>query len=71
METNSNSSKPALLRRAEAQRLLSIGPSKYKELVGKGELKEVSIGDRGKRLPYCEIERYIAQRLQRVGGSAA
>jgi excisionase family DNA binding protein len=63
MEINNNSSRPALLRRPEACRLLGIGPSTYKILVGNGILREVAIGERGRRLPYTEVERYIADRL--------
>lgn len=54
---------PTLLRRPEAWRTLGIGPSKYKQLVAEGQIREISIGSRGKRLPYSEVERYVAERL--------
>lgn len=63
MQNNYNLTQPALLRRPEAWRLLGIGPSTYKTLVGKGILREVAIGQRGRRLPSSEVERYIAERL--------
>jgi excisionase family DNA binding protein len=70
MENDNNRSQPALLRRreallrrAEAWRALAIGPSTYKGLVANGELREVPIGKRGRRLPLSEVERYIAERL--------
>jgi|HubBroStandDraft_6_1064221.scaffolds.fasta_scaffold00532_9 predicted DNA-binding transcriptional regulator AlpA len=63
MQNNHNPLQPTLLRRPEAWRLLGIGPSTYKALVGKGILREVAIGQRGRRLPYSEIERYVSERL--------
>ena len=69
MQNNNNPSQPALLRRPEACRLLGIGPSTYKTLVGKGILREVAVGQRGRRLPFSEIERYIAERLAELSGA--
>lgn len=63
MENNNKPSQPALLRRSEAWRALAIGPSKYKDLVNSGALCEVSIGERGRRLPLSEVQRYISERL--------
>ncbi len=60
MENHNNPPRPALLRRPEACRLLGIGPSTYKMLVARGDLVEITIGERGRRLPYVEIGRYIA-----------
>jgi hypothetical protein len=54
---------PLLLRRAEAQRMLGVGPSKYKQIVAAGALREIPIGRRGRRVPYAELERYIAECL--------
>jgi excisionase family DNA binding protein len=50
---------PLLLRRAEAQRLLGIGPSKYKQIVANGGIREVAIGLRGRRVSYAELERFV------------
>jgi excisionase family DNA binding protein len=63
MHNNNNPSHAALLRRPEACRLLGIGPSTYKMLVARGVLREVAVGERGRRLPYVEVERYISERL--------
>ncbi len=52
-----------LLRRAEAQRLLGIGPSKYKQIVADGGIREVAIGQRGRRVSYAELERFVADRM--------
>jgi len=49
---------PLLLTRDEACRALGIKLSQYKLLVGKGVLREVSIGARGRRLPYSEALRF-------------
>lgn len=63
MATVNNQKHPLLLKRAEAQQLLGLGPSKYKQLVAAGLLREIAIGDRGRRLPYAEAERYIVEGL--------
>jgi hypothetical protein len=63
MENVNNSIGPLLLRRSEAQKLLGVGPSKYKELIATGLLKEVAIGERGRRLPYAEAERFVIEGL--------
>jgi hypothetical protein len=63
METVNNPICPLLLRRAEAQKLLGLGPSRYKELVAAGVLKEVAIGERGRRLPYTEAQRFVVEGL--------
>lgn len=49
---------PLLLSRKEACRLLGIGASTYKQLVAGGSLREVQIGNRGRRLPYSEAVRF-------------
>lgn len=58
MQADDNHKYPLLLKRDEACRLLRIGPSKYKQLVQKGLLREVEIGARGRRLPYSEALRF-------------
>jgi hypothetical protein len=63
MTTVNNQKHPLLLKRTEAQQLLGLGPSKYKQLVAAGLLREIAIGDRGRRLPYAEAERYIVEGL--------
>lgn len=66
MQNNNNPSQPALLRRPEACRALGIGPSTYKALVARGALREVAIGERGRRLPFSEVQRYISERLEQL-----
>lgn len=63
MQNRNTPSQPVLLRRPEACRLLSIGASSLKVLIGRGQLREIAIGARGRRLPFSEIERYIAESL--------
>ncbi len=55
--------KPLLLTRDEACRILGIKLSHYKQLVAEGAVYEIAIGPRGKRLPFSEAERYVAERL--------
>ena len=55
--------KPLLLSRDEACRLLGIKLSHYKALVASGALREIAIGERGKRLPYSEAQRFIDERM--------
>ena len=55
--------RPLLLTRDEACRLLGIRLSHYKTLVISGALNEIKIGERGKRLPYSEAQRFIAARM--------
>jgi hypothetical protein len=62
MLTTKSQEQPLLLTRDEACRALGIKLSQYKLLVGKGLLREVAIGVRGRRLPYSEALRF-AQRL--------
>ncbi len=59
-----------LLTRDEACGLLGIKLSQYKVLVGKGDLREICIGVRGKRLPYSEAQRYVQERLTEAAASA-
>lgn len=61
--TLNNQNHPVLLRRAEACSTLGISLSTYKLLVGKGAIREVAIGERARRLPLSEVERYVAERL--------
>lgn len=63
MEPVNNRNHPLLLKRPEAQRLLQMGPSRYKQLVTAGVLREIAIGERGRRLPYTEAERYVLEGL--------
>jgi excisionase family DNA binding protein len=63
MQVNSDRQQPVLLRRPEVCRLLGIGPSTLKALIGRGVLREIAIGARGRRVPYSEVERYVAERL--------
>jgi len=63
--------KPLLLTRDEACRILGVRLSHYKKLVANGALNEICIGDRGKRLPYSEAERFITERLAAAGQSRA
>jgi excisionase family DNA binding protein len=56
-------SKPLLLTRDEACRVLGVKLSHYKELVARGAFREIAIGVRGKRVPLCELERYVSERL--------
>jgi hypothetical protein len=67
MATVNNQKHPLLLKRFEAQQLLGLGPSKYKQLVAAGVLKEVAIGERGRRLPYTEAERFVVEGLAASG----
>jgi excisionase family DNA binding protein len=55
--------KPLLLTRDEACRVLGVKLSHYKDLVGRGEIREIAIGLRGKRLPFSEAERFVKERL--------
>jgi excisionase family DNA binding protein len=55
--------RPVLLMRREACEHLKIGLSRYKLLVAEGRLREVAIGERGRRLPLSEVERFISERL--------
>jgi excisionase family DNA binding protein len=59
--------KPLLLTRDEACRILGVKLSHYKDLVARGALREIAIGLRGKRLPFSEAERYVAERLAASG----
>ena len=58
-----------LLTRDESCGLLGIKLSQYKVLVSKGFLREISIGVRGKRLPYSEAQRYVRERLSEAEAS--
>jgi hypothetical protein len=40
--------------------MLGIGPSKYKQIVANGGIREVAIGLRGRRVSYAELERFVA-----------
>lgn len=51
----------ALLTRREACERLRIGLSQYKVLVAKQRLREIRIGERGRRLPESEIARFISE----------
>ena len=64
---NSNTQRPSLLTRREACAHLRIGLSQYKVLVAQDALREIAIGLRGKRLPYSEAERFVAERLAASG----
>ena len=55
---------PLLLKRSQAEKILGVGPSKLKEIISRGELREVAIGPRGKRVPLSELERYVSERLK-------
>lgn len=55
--------KPLLLTRSEACLLLGIKLAYYKALVASEALREISIGKRGKRLPYSEAQRFIEERM--------
>lgn len=61
METNEP--RRLLLKRVEAEKILGVGPSKLKEIIYAGEIREVAIGARGKRVPLSELERYVRERL--------
>jgi hypothetical protein len=61
--TKNDSTRPILLTRREACGLLKIGLSTYKLLVGRGALREIRIGTRGRRLPYGEAVRYVRESL--------
>ena len=63
MQPVNTNSYPILLRRDEACKMLGVSLSTYKVLVGKGELREIGIGERARRLPFSEVERYVKQRL--------
>lgn len=63
MQSVNVSSHPLLLRRDEACKMLGVSLSTYKVLVGKGELREIGIGERARRLPLSEAERYVKERL--------
>jgi len=67
MENVNNPKGPLLLRRSEAQKLLGLGPSKYKQLVAAGLLREIAIGERGRRLPFTEAERFVVEGLAASG----
>ncbi|MHB8703424.1 MAG: hypothetical protein ACYC8W_04670 [Candidatus Tyrphobacter sp.] len=43
--------------------------SQYKLLVARRALREVAIGERGRRLPLSEVERFIAGQLETAPGS--
>jgi excisionase family DNA binding protein len=66
MTTESALLRPALLTRREACEHLRIGLSQYKLLVATARLREVAIGERGRRLPMSEVERFIGERLSEV-----
>jgi len=66
-----NGSGPALLTRRQACAKLSIGLSRYKCLVAAGCLREVAIGERGRRLPLSEVDRFILERLETAAGDDA
>jgi excisionase family DNA binding protein len=62
---NANDQKhPLLLTRDEACRLLGVKLSQYKILVGRGLLREVRIGERGRRLPLEEAFRFARQGVE-------
>jgi excisionase family DNA binding protein len=63
MQPVNTSSHPLLLRRNEACKMLGVSLSTYKVLVGKGELHEIAIGQRARRLPFSEANRYVNERL--------
>jgi excisionase family DNA binding protein len=63
------SSRPLLLTRDEACRVLGVKLSHYKDLVAKGKIREIAIGLRGKRLPFSEAERFVSERLAREGAA--
>ena len=63
MQSVNVSSHPLSLRRDEACKMLGVSLSTYKVLVGKGELREIGIGERARRLPLSEAERYVKERL--------
>ena len=52
---------PLLLTREEACRVLGIRLSQYKILLGRGLLREIAIGKRGRRLPLAEAERFARE----------
>lgn len=57
---------PLLLTREQACRVLGIKLSHYKALVGNGTLREIKIGERGKRLPLSEAQRFLAERMAEI-----
>ena len=59
-----NVSAPSLFTRREACQILRIGISQYKKLIERGALREIAIGERGRRLPESEIERFIREQLE-------
>jgi excisionase family DNA binding protein len=63
MEHHNNRQYPLLLTRREACQLLGIRSAHYKVLVGRGVLREVRIGERGRRLPLAEAERFAREGL--------
>jgi len=60
-----------LLRIPEAAAELSIGRSRLYELIAAGELRAVKIGSRGVRVPAAELDRFVADRLERERQQAA
>ena len=64
MPVNDYSDYPLLLTREQACRLLGVKLSQYKILVGDGLLREVCIGQRGRRLPMEEALRFAREGTQ-------
>jgi excisionase family DNA binding protein len=56
--------RPALLSRREACERLRVGLSTYKSLVAHKALREVSIGNRGRRIAESELARFIEERME-------
>lgn len=59
-----------LFSRKEAAKILGIGETKYKELIGAGEIREIDVGAR-KLTPRSELEKFVARKQQREAASAA
>lgn len=55
--------RPLLLKIPAAARELGIGLTKMYELLRTGQIKRVRLGPNATRIPYAEIEAYIARKL--------
>jgi len=52
-----------LLKIPEAAAELRIGLTKMYELLGSGEIRSIKVGPNATRVPYAQIEAYIARKL--------
>jgi excisionase family DNA binding protein len=60
-----------LLKIPEAAAELSISRSLLYEMIAAGELRSVTVGSRGVRIPTSEIDRFVTERLAEPSAASA